>query len=263
MSLFNPKNDRERQLEAIKQDRLRTTVERSLRPRLEKEFRRLANSASKMYEQTGSLSSTETTINEHRQNLTRLLTRAYAITVNKSTEYVRKEAKKVKKSILDSYEYKEALDRVQQLLNQYIVSEAVISASNISETSWSIINDTIKAGMGEALSSLVISDNIEKAVSSVAPSRALTISRTETQKAAQEAAYQTINEIPLPPMVKVWSVVVDKRARKTHLDLRNVSKEMDENFKVGNDSMPHPAHSSGSPEEVINCRCTLTYDFKE
>lgn len=60
---------------------------------------------------------------------------------------------------------------------------------------------------------------------------------------------------------KQWFTTLDERARETHLlaDLQKVP--IDEPFKVGDSLMMFPMDLSlgASPEETINCRCTMQY----
>ena len=45
--------------------------------------------------------------------------------------------------------------------------------------------------------------------------------------------------------------------------LYDVLFAMDEKFQVGDDVLAYPGDPSGSPEEVINCRCAISHIVQE
>lgn len=65
---------------------------------------------------------------------------------------------------------------------------------------------------------------------------------------------------------KVWNVYPDNRVRQTHIDVFGATLPLDVYFEVGEAQMLYPKDtvtefSTGAehPEEVVNCRCWLTY----
>ncbi len=56
---------------------------------------------------------------------------------------------------------------------------------------------------------------------------------------------------------KVWDAVNDNRTRDSHAMLDGVAIPLDEQFDNG---LLEPRDPNGAPEEICNCRCTITYD---
>ena len=58
---------------------------------------------------------------------------------------------------------------------------------------------------------------------------------------------------------KTWHTIIDKRTRATHREINGKTIPIREYFIVGNSLMLFPKDSSADDEEVVNCRCSLTY----
>ncbi len=96
--------------------------------------------------------------------------------------------------------------------------------------------------------------------------RADTIARTEIGMAAAYAAKKTINalasEVGVRKMTKQWVPVNDDRTRDAHADMAGSAPiDNSEKFDVGGELMDGPHDPDASPENVINCRCALIYNF--
>lgn len=60
---------------------------------------------------------------------------------------------------------------------------------------------------------------------------------------------------------KVWNAILDGKERKTHRDADGQEQPIEEPFEVGGYAMMYPKDDSygAPPEEIINCRCSVTY----
>jgi uncharacterized protein with gpF-like domain len=58
---------------------------------------------------------------------------------------------------------------------------------------------------------------------------------------------------------KVWVASIDERTRPTHAEANAQVRNIDEPFSVGKDELMFPGDKNGSPEEIINCRCTVAF----
>ena len=58
---------------------------------------------------------------------------------------------------------------------------------------------------------------------------------------------------------KTWHAIIDKRTRDTHKEVNGKTIPITEYFIVGNSLMLFPRDSSAEDEEVVNCRCSLSY----
>ena len=58
---------------------------------------------------------------------------------------------------------------------------------------------------------------------------------------------------------KTWVTMKDRYVRHAHIEVDETTIGIFEDFHVGNSVMAFPKASTGSPEEVVNCRCVLRY----
>ena len=109
---------------------------------------------------------------------------------------------------------------------------------------------------------------IRERMDGVSVSRAKTIARTETHGAVQETAAETMRleaeAVGLEgDTQKVWTAGMDMRVRESHAEADGQAVGLDESFTVGGVSLRFPGDPLGPPEEVINCRCILTYEVQD
>jgi SPP1 gp7 family putative phage head morphogenesis protein len=143
-----------------------------------------------------------------------------------------------------------------RLVSHFIHSQALVHAKQINHTTRKIIKRVIQHGQDEGLGNEEIARNIKKKVSDLSDFRARTIARTETHNAATYAS-QTAAENSEQELIREWVAVEDKRTREEHADANGQMKEMDQPFDVGGEQIDRPGE--GSPENSINCRCSLIY----
>lgn len=84
--------------------------------------------------------------------------------------------------------------------------------------------------------------------------RAERIARTETTGAYNAGAMQAYAEEQAA--VKTWLCAPDDRTRDAHLEANGQVVAVSEPFDVGGELLMYPGDPSGSPGNVINCRCT-------
>lgn len=60
---------------------------------------------------------------------------------------------------------------------------------------------------------------------------------------------------------KIWNTIMDGRERPTHNDADGQTQPIFAPFEVGNSLLMYPKDVSldASPEELVNCRCSVTY----
>lgn len=86
--------------------------------------------------------------------------------------------------------------------------------------------------------------------------RAATISRTELWSAANEAHQMTYEANGVE--YKQWFTALDERVREDHRAAHAQIVRIREQFNVGGEKLQYPGDPSGSPGNVINCRCIST-----
>lgn len=95
--------------------------------------------------------------------------------------------------------------------------------------------------------------------------RARTIARTEVVGASNGAANDVASALWQSGvrMTRTWLAADDDRTRDTHIEADGQTVGFDEPFQVGDALLMYPGDPDGPPEEVINCRCTVTFDAAE
>lgn len=87
--------------------------------------------------------------------------------------------------------------------------------------------------------------------------RAIMIAENEANSIWNDAEYE--EALKSGKKYKTWHTIIDKRTRATHREINGKTIPIREYFVVGNSLMLFPKDSSASDEEVVNCRCSLTY----
>lgn len=91
--------------------------------------------------------------------------------------------------------------------------------------------------------------------------RAETIARTEVLSASNEGSFRGARATGLP-LVKTWLARLDGRERPDHRFANGQQVELNQPFNVGGQELTKPGDLKGSPENVINCRCVMTFEVK-
>lgn len=92
--------------------------------------------------------------------------------------------------------------------------------------------------------------------------QARTIARTEVVGASNGTAHDVAGALHLSGvnMTKTWLSTDDERTRDSHVDADGQTVAYDQPFSVGDAELMFPGDPDGPPEEVVNCRCTQTYE---
>ena len=155
-----------------------------------------------------------------------------------------------------------------------------VLAANVLTTSAEIADTTIASASAVIIQQMKISQNIEpdKYIPSIsrmiakkiggngAKSRAMTIARTETHKAANVSQFTRAEMAATDSGLDVqieWISTNDGRVRDSHRSVNGKIIPMGESFNVNGSKMKYPSDPSGGAANVINCRCVLGYHVPE
>lgn len=240
--------------EALAQLRMVELAERRMTWALEAEFKWVTEEAAQLYPNW------EKVLPEHKKRLQLLLSRQSAQAANLSASRA-KDA--FRKSMPWRMEFKLS---TEEQLNRRVTRWAQVNAAKkvtgIADTTRTRISNAI----AEGVSSNAHPDEIARTIRDTAGinhARARTISRTESHAAHMTGQHMSMEETSKEldmPMLKVWVATADQNTRDTHLKADGQKVKMDAKFKVGNAELSYPGDPSGPPEEVINCRCAITYE---
>lgn len=184
----------------------------------------------------------------------------------------------IPKSMPNYIESKQSLreSRLDHYIEEYIRAKSIERATSISKTTSRKLKRILKKALAEddGLTNIQIQKLITDAYKSFSPTRAYTIATTETHSASISASLRAAKETELPTMKKTWISDLTSTARgmnssdsTNHVSMDGVSIPVDEKFVVpskdGSDIMDGPGDSSAPADQVIHCKCVLTFNTSE
>jgi SPP1 gp7 family putative phage head morphogenesis protein len=87
------------------------------------------------------------------------------------------------------------------------------------------------------------------------PYRTEMIARTETLRASNSSSEEIYREWGSPQ--KEWLSTQDDRTRPDHIEADGQIVGIDESFSVGGEALQYPGDPNASPDQTVNCRCTV------
>ena len=129
------------------------------------------------------------------------------------------------------------------------------------------VYERIRTGLAEGMARGESPDQLRARVAALATleewdGQVMTMTRTETMTALNAGAFQgalTEQQRTGEKWVKRWQATHDQRVRHTHKDADGQLRPLTKNFRVGESQLQFPGDPRGTPEEVINCRCSARY----
>lgn len=165
-----------------------------------------------------------------------------------------------------SFKDAEEDDLFSSLADTWVHTEGLKRSSLIADTTEADVLAAISSGLEDGDGTAEIADAIQE-VTGLSDFRAEMIARTETHAAANYASVESVRNAQEKlgvTMLKSWLPTLDSRTRPAHAEMENSEPiPMDEKFIVDGEEMDRPGDPAGSPENVINCRCTLSYEEAE
>jgi hypothetical protein len=154
-----------------------------------------------------------------------------------------------------------AFDPYSTIINAYIAYYVKGAVDSITQTTKDQLATVIKNGNEEGLSVSEIKDNIITKLEFMEVARATTITRTTVVSASNYGSLQGAvqNELRLK---KIWLPVRDDSTRETHLEMFNhPAIDLNDSFIVGEGIGMYPGDPNLPPDEFVNCRCALGYEY--
>ncbi len=157
---------------------------------------------------------------------------------------------------------KAALTPVQALVLDWVRREALRKAQMIADTDRDDVAGAIEKGVAEGLGTGEIATSIRR-LTQLTPWRAATVARTETHAAATYGSITSAREAEETldmQLLKAWLPTQDDRTRPDHLAMAGSDPiPLDQKFVVGGEEMDRPGDPSASAANLVNCRCSITY----
>jgi len=197
---------------------------------------------------------------EHKNRLADILTDLSTETAKRFKVFT----PKAEKGFFDNF----VENNIFSILSTAALSTAATVSSNTVATASAVIMQSMLASLidpYEATPTKVAKKIANRIGGQNAVSRAMTIARTETHKAANVSQYTraeaATNDTDLEVEVE-WISTNDSRVRDAHKKANGQKRPMGQPFNVNGEAMMHPSDPRGSAENTINCRCVLGYDVK-
>jgi uncharacterized protein with gpF-like domain len=151
------------------------------------------------------------------------------------------------------------IERMVQIVERDLVDRIQGVTDTIKKQIREIIIIGIEEGLSTAqIKALIIGNNLIAPLNGTLDQRVRRIIRTEmvyaSNRGSLEGALASNVEFD-----KVWSTTPDGNARDAHEDADGQTVNKSAPFFVGGEYLSVPGDPNGSPENIINCRCTQTY----
>jgi hypothetical protein len=135
-------------------------------------------------------------------------------------------------------------------------------ARSVNETTYAALQQTLVAGINAGEGIPELSARVATIFTDAATWRTIAIARTEVVGAYNSGALEGAQQSGVVTG-KNWLAALDSRTRESHVaahrDPRNRNIPLDQPFHVGDVTGMAP-HDLPSAKEVVNCRCTLTFE---
>lgn len=145
-----------------------------------------------------------------------------------------------------------------------VLAQSGSQITNIAQTTQLNVMQIIKGSYDQGLSIPDTAEAIQAGMKDASVARATLIARTELAGAANGgslAATQIVSQATGTTYFKVWMTAPGAMypRHEEYPDLDGQTVQIDDAFQVGEDQLQFPGDADGSPDEVCNCRCSLSY----
>jgi hypothetical protein len=153
-------------------------------------------------------------------------------------------------------------DFATDAIRSYIATTTAEKVVLINDTTKNKIKNIIQFNVSTGESVDTIADYIDSLyLDQIIPNRSRTIARTEVVSTSNYGSLAGAEQTT-PKLKKVWIPTFDDVTRESHLDMANHPPiGLKESFDVGDSTGSYPGDFNLPPEEVINCRCAIGYEY--
>lgn len=152
-------------------------------------------------------------------------------------------------------------DTWEAQIARYLETQGGTRITQVSDTTRTRIMASLARGFEAGMGADDMATQLEEAAAGATAGRSLRIARTEVITASNLGSDAAARAFGVP-LNKSWLATFDGRERDTHAEADEQTVGLDGAFTVGGAQLMFPGDSSlgAPPEEVIECRCAVTYD---
>ena len=153
-----------------------------------------------------------------------------------------------------------ALDIDTTRVQAFIQARANQLAGQVTDTTYQAIRDVLAEGVQTGQTIDEIADGIRHVFDIASETRAVTIARTEVISAYNGASQLGATELGGDVVAgKEWIATRDGRTRPGHADADGQTVAIGQPFDVDGEALVYPGDPGGSPENTVQCRCTVGF----
>lgn len=153
-----------------------------------------------------------------------------------------------------------SFDLEAPFIRDFIRARANQLAGQVTTTTYDAIQRALADGVANGASIDDLAVAVQDVFADATANRALTIARTEVISASNGSASLAASQLPSDVAAgQEFIATRDGRVRDDHADADGQVVPMGAPFDVGGEPLLYPGDPSGSPENIINCRCTVAF----
>lgn len=241
----------------ISDDMKRLRLERPFAREVAKEKNRFLRVANEAYLLYGDVP--EDTVERHREAIRAIFTKRYRQVVKEFSDEMKRF-----KSVSNMMRKQSDDERIiGEIFNAYLATYGVFVASEVAGTSLSDFRAFALSAYNQEFTQQEI-ERMLRGQFAISAWRAATIARTEVGKVASFTQVETVKKASIETgatFKKKWIPFPGERTRASHAAMvDHPSIYMDAQFDVGGEKLDRPRDPNGSAGNIINCRCTMTFE---
>lgn len=164
-------------------------------------------------------------------------------------------------AIIEEYDLGISFNVMIPQIQNWLKDRLEKTALEMTQTTEKDLYDTLLDGISQGEGIPDLSKRVQTLFEETYKHRSRTIARTEVIGANNKASLVCAMEGGM--RYKTWLTALDERTRPWHADANGQTVGIEDKFLVMGEELEEPGDTSASPENIINCRCTMTFSRGE
>lgn len=145
-------------------------------------------------------------------------------------------------------------------VQEFVAARSNLLAGQVTDTTYEAVKRALAAGVADGASIDDLADAVRHVFAVASSSRATMIARTEVISAYNGAGALTAAELPADVVAaQEWIATRDSRTRDAHAAADGQVVRVGQPFDVDGEQLAYPGDPGASPENTVQCRCTIGY----